>query len=130
MTDFITKVKDFEFTLSNEVIKDDKATVDVELKTYNFGSELESMFTDYFTKAMEMIFDDPTDEEIEKLLNDLAISHLGKLEKNYTTTVTIKLTEKDGTWVIDEFKDDDEFINGLLGNMLKVMDSLDEDSDF
>ena len=124
------KFRDFDFTLDNEKIKGEKATVDVTFTTYNFGSQLRNMLNAYLTKSFELIFEDPSEEELEKMFDELAAKHIENLEKNYTETVTISLTETDGTWVIDKLDENGDVVNALLGDMINSMDEFNENMDF
>lgn len=117
----------FEYTLSNEVIDGDHATVDVTIKTYNFGNAFSSFFTDYLTQAFALAFSDASDEDMDKLGATLLSGELDNLtEMNTEKTATIELSAIDDGWVIDEFEEDDEFYDALTGGMMSTIEALDE----
>lgn len=124
------KILDFDYTLDNEKIKDNKATVDVTFTTYNLGSALNSFMSDYMTQAFTLAFSDVSDEQFEKIALNIFKSNFESVEKNYTKTVTVSLTDKDGTWVIDEFDDEGDFFNAILGGMIESSKALEDAYNF
>lgn len=126
----IPKILEFEYEISNEKIEDDKATVDVKFTTYNIGSTLTSFMSEYVTQAMALAFSNASDEQIVSLGETLLKSKIDTMEKNYTDTVSVSLTQKDGTWIIDEFEEDGDFYNAFLGGAVDAVNDLEKAYDF
>lgn len=126
----IPKILDFDYELSNEKIEGDKATVDVTLTTYNLGNALTSFMSEYFSQALTLAFSGASDEQLEKVATTIFKSKVEDMEKNCTNTVTVSLTKKDNTWVIDEFDNDGEFYNAFLGGAIESWEDLEEAYDF
>lgn len=64
------KMLDFDYTLSNEIINDDKATVNVEVTTYALGKAMTSTMVKYIEEALPLVFSGASEEELEKIMND------------------------------------------------------------
>ncbi len=126
----IPKVLDFEYEIDNEKIDGDKATVDVTFKTYNLGSTLTSFMSEYMSQAMALAFSNALDEQIESLAETLLKSNVDTMEKNYTDTTSISLTQRDGTWIIDKFEENGDFYNAFLGGAVDAVNDLEEAYDF
>ena len=123
----MTKLLDFEYTLSNEQINEDKATVDVTFKTYELGKAMSSWITEYISQAFALAFGGASDEQLEKLAETILTDKIDDAEeKTFEKTVTVSLTDKDGAWVIDEFEEEGEFYNALTGGMIEAMNEIDE----
>lgn len=123
----LTKMQEFEYELSNEQINEDKATVDVKITTYPFGTAVTEAMTDYIGQAFALAFSDPSDEQLEKLFETVFTPKIEALsEKSYSQTVTIGLTSIDGVWKVDGIEEDSDFINALSGNLIKSMENLEE----
>lgn len=119
-----TKIYDFDYTLSDEKIDGDKATVKVTITTYALGTAIEDFMTEYFTQALTLSFSGASDEKIEKLSETLLTKHIEKAEKDYTGTADIHLTKKGDEWQIDEFDDDGEFINAITGGIVDSINNI------
>lgn len=121
--EFMSTIKEkllaFEYTLSNEKIDGDKATVDVSVKTYNFKVAFTNAVSDYFQKALSMIFSDVSDEEMNKLMENTLSEHLNDATFDYEKTAQINLTKTEDGWKIDDFEDNTEIINTLTGGMIE-----------
>ena len=116
---------DFQYTLSNEVIDGNKATVDVTVKTYNFGGAFTNFMSNYLTQVFALAFSDSSESKIDKLAANLLETELTDLtEKTYEETATITLTYTENGWVIDELEDDGEVMNVLTGGIVKSVSSM------
>lgn len=116
---------DFQYTLSNEVIDGNKATVDVTVKTYNFGGAFTNFMSNYLTQAFALAFGDSNESKIDKLAANLLETELTDLtEKTYEETATITLTSTENGWVIDELEDDGDVMNILTGGIVKSVSSM------
>lgn len=118
---------EFDYTLSNEQIKEDKATVDVTITTYNFGAAMTTFFSSYMTQAFALIFDDNAESKLDGIGANLLTAELDKLaEKNCEKTATISLTATDEGWVIDEIDDEGELMDALTGGMVSSMSAFED----
>ena len=121
---------EFEYTLSNEVIDNDKATVDVTIKTYNFGNAFSSFFSNYLTQAFAMAFNNASEEDMDKLGADLLSKELNNLtEMNTEKTATVHLSATEDGWIIDKLDEKDEFYDALTGGMVSTIETLNESFD-
>lgn len=122
---FMTKVLDYEYTITNEQIKDDKATVDVTFKTYNIGNAVTAWMSEYFTQAITLAFSGASDEQLEALAESIFVSKLDAVtEKNFEKTVTVTLSEVDGVWIIDEFEEDGDFYDAITGGTVEAVENI------
>lgn len=117
------KVADFDFKVSNEKIEGDKAHVDVEVKTYNFGSFFSDVFSDVVGSAFTMALaggDNFDETQIESVLLSSLNDNMDKLkEKSYTTTVPLYLTKTSDGWKVQEL--DDNFMDAVLGGLISTL---------
>jgi hypothetical protein len=121
---------EFEYTLSNEVIDGDHATVDVTIKTYNFGNAFSSFFSNYLTQAFAMAFSDASEDDIDKLGANLLSTELNNLtEMNTEKTATVHLSATEDGWIIDKLDEKDEFYDALTGGMVSTIETLNESFD-
>lgn len=120
-------IMEFDYTLSNERINEDKATVDVTITTYNLGVAMTTFFSSYMTQALALIFDDNAESKLDKIGANLLTAELDKLtEKNCEKTATISLTATDEGWEIDEIEDDGDFMDALTGGMVSSMSAFED----
>ena len=123
----LPKLLEFDYTVSNEQIKEDKATVDITVTTYNFGPAMTSFFGSYMTQAFALIFDDNAEAKLDKIGADLLTSEIDKLtEKNCEKTATITLTATEDGWVIDEIDDEGKVLDALTGGIVSSLQAIDE----
>lgn len=121
------KLLDFDYEVSNEQIKEEKATVDVKFTTYNIGNAFTLFTGDYMSQAFSMALSGASDEQLNTLAETLLSEKLKALtEKDYEQTATISLTQKDGEWVIDEIAEDSDFYNAMTGGLLKAIKSFNK----
>ena len=119
-SEFTDMMLSFDYTLANEQINGDTATVDVVIKTYDFGSMFKSVIGDYCTKAIGMAFSGASEEETEQVLVDLFSGRLAEMkegERDFEATATISLSKVDGEWKIDEIDDESDFLDCLTGGI-------------
>ena len=120
--EMLDKVLDFDYTIGEEKVSDDKATVDVTVKTYQFGDAFTKAFKSYFSKAMASGMTDTT--ELSDLMMECFSDELDKLkDKSYEKTVTFNLTNTDDGWTIDELSDAQ--VNALMGGIEDSMKTLE-----
>ncbi len=117
---------EFEYTLSNEVIEKGKATVDVTIKTYAFGSAISTFMSNYTSQVIPMAFSGASNEEMYELAAKLLSTELGNLgDPSFEKTVTVTLTEGEEGWIIDELDEEGEFYNALTGNLVNTIENME-----
>ncbi|WP_312653285.1 DUF4878 domain-containing protein [Aminipila sp.] len=121
-----TKFTSFEYKISNEIIKDDKATVDVTIKTYNLGDAFKSAISEYITEGISLAISGTSEEEINKLLEDKLSKKISEATFDYESTVPLSLTKTKDGWIIDEYSDDSEFLNALTGGIIDTSKDMAE----
>lgn len=125
---FKKKLLDFDYEVTDENIKDDKATVKVKLTTYAFGEAMTNLYTEMWENIWTLSA--MSDKESDTYIENIFSKQLGKLEeKSYSSTVKLKLTKGDDGWTVDKISSDGDFMNGLSGNLIKTIDSLDASSE-
>ena len=123
--DPFNKMLAFDYDLSNEQIKDDKATVDVTITTFDLSKPYENFMKKFFLAAFSMD-ENTSDEEMTEKMITLAADELKPLtEKTYTKTATIDLVKVDDQWKIAEIDDNEDLINALTGGLLDLMNATD-----
>lgn len=116
------KIRDFDFKVSNEKIEGDKAHVDVEIKTYNFGTFFKDVFSDFVGKALTMALSggDVSEAQFEAELAKVIDNNMNALkDKSFTTTVPLYLTKTSDGWKIEEL--DDSFVDAVMGGLLSAL---------
>ena len=126
LTNLSKKILDFDFKVTNEKIDGDKATVDVEVKTYNFGKFLTDVMGDYVGTAFSMALSGGqgvTAEQFEAELVKVMDEKLGNLkDKSFTTTVPISLKKTADGWKVQEL--DDNFVNAVMGGLMSTLSDI------
>lgn len=121
------KMLDFDYTLSNEIINDDKATVNVEVTTYALGKAMTSTMVKYIEEALPLVFSGASEEELEKIMNDIFEEELSELtDKTYSAKATINLVQQDGQWKVSEIDDEGEFMNALSGDLVNAIKEIND----
>ncbi|MBQ7703107.1 MAG: hypothetical protein IJT40_01900 [Firmicutes bacterium] len=112
----------FDYTLTNEVINGDEATVDLVFKTYNMGEILEQVLTDLIARAGVLQQGGMTADEFQEDMNNIVIGIyddiIKKAEKNLEISLTVGLTKVDGQWKVNDLKDSLDFMDGLTGGLI------------
>lgn len=118
----LEKLTGFESKVLNEEIKEDKATVEVEIKTYDIAKVFEELMSELLAKAMS----DPEimnadDEAIEKMMMDSLAAKLKELkEKTYVNTVKLELVKADDMWQIVDLGEESPFHAAISGGMFEM----------
>ncbi len=113
------KMLAFEYTLSNETIQENTATVDIAVKTYNVKDAFKAGIGEYFQQALSMIFSGVSDEEMEALAEELLSKHLSEATFDYEKNAVIHLSKIEGEWKVDDIKDNTDLTNALSGGLLE-----------
>lgn len=123
----INKIK---YTVSNEQINGDSATVDVHFTSYDFGTSFGETLMSYFGQALMMAFSGASEEDMEKKLYEIWLSDLKKLEQqglSKESDYTVRLNKKDGQWETDVINED--FVNAFMGDILSAFNKLSQSVD-
>lgn len=123
----LPKILDFDYELSNEQIKEDKATVDVKVTTYRIGDACTAFFSDYISQAFMLAFSDVSEEELESLATTILSGKLADLtEKNYEKTVTLALSKTDGKWMVDAIQPGDDTVDAITGGLVTAFSNMED----
>lgn len=114
---FAEKLTSFEYKISNEAIKDDKATVDVAIKTYDLGEAFTSAITEYMQEGFGLALSGASEEELSKMMQDKFTNALDNATFDYESTVKLHLSKTDKGWVVDKIGHNSEFANALTGGI-------------
>ena len=121
----LNKMMDFDYKLSNEQIKDDKATVDVTITTYDLAKPYKNLMEKLIAIALESD-EEMTDEEVTNKVMTLFGSEISKLkEKGFEKTATIDLVKVDDQWEISGLEGNKNLMNGLTGGLIDLMEETD-----
>ena len=112
----------FEYTLTNEVVDGDTATVDLVFRTYNMGEILEQVLTELIARASVLQQGGMTADQFQQDMNTIVIGIyediIKKAEKDLEIPLTVGLTRVDGQWKVNDLKDSLDFMNGLTGGLI------------
>ena len=124
----LKKILDFDYEITNEKIDGDKATVTVDVTTYPMGDTFSQIYADLMTQIWGLAFSDASDKEVQTVIDGIFTKHWDAMtEKSYKGTADLSLTKTEDGWKVDEIDDDGDFFNVLTGNMVKVIEALDEE---
>jgi DNA-binding protein YbaB len=116
------KLLDFDYEVLSEKVNGDKATVKVKIKTYAFGSAFSDFVSDYIEQAFALAMSGASDKKLDELATTLFSQKLEKLKKkNYSKTVSIKLTKDDGKWKINKLSETGDFMNAISGGLISTI---------
>ncbi|MCI8608099.1 MAG: DUF5105 domain-containing protein [Firmicutes bacterium] len=119
---------DFDYTIDNEKIDGDSATVDVTVKTYNLGEAFSDALKKYFEEALPMAFAGASQEELEEAATKAfaeAFEDAGE-EKSFEKTVTVSLTKGDDGWELPALDQDLDFADAMSGGTVNAVQDFAE----
>lgn len=125
-------VEESSFTISNEVINDNTASVDVTISAYDLGSVFKDFLDGAMAKAMEIVQEGKliTDEEITQLLlnyfNEI-VEETKNNGKTFQTTFTINYNlDENGTAWVPDLNDtlNQQISNAITGNLITTLNEL------
>lgn len=124
---FMEKLFDFDYTVGQETIDGDNATVEVSFKTYDFYAMLGNYIEKAFSKALELAFSGASEEEISALGTQLIEEELEALiGKDREATSTLNLVKTNGEWKVTQLDENSEFLDAMFGGLFSIVNSLDE----
>lgn len=125
MDEVFPKLSEFDYEVLEEKIDGEKATVDVKITTYNLGDTFTAFVGEYLAQALTLAFSDADEDAIAALGASLFKEKAADMEKTYTETVSIPLSQVDGAWVVDEIDEESPLINALTGGLIDALDTLE-----
>ncbi len=126
---FYELIGGYDYKIVDEVIDGDRADVDVEITTYDFGSMFMKFIQDYFVEALSLSYSGAGEEEIEAAATKVFTTSMEDMEKEgktFTEKVTVGLYKENGKWMVDEQQDADALTNAVAGGMIKALESLSQ----
>ena len=119
----VTKMLDFDYTLGDEHVEGDTASVDVSFDSYDIGSAFVQSFSSYLGGAVAMAASGASSEDITDGFYRQLSSDLDNLsDKTRTETTTITLTKTDGQWKVDTLSE--EAIDAVSGGLYSAVEQL------
>ena len=120
---FIKKVQDFDYEVKDEKVDGKKATVKVEIKTYDFGAAYKTTYDTVVADAKSGKITATTD--IKDYVYNLMFQNLNSVkDKSYKKTVTINCTKNDkGEWTTD-INNNVDFLDAMMGGMFTAIKSV------
>ena len=120
---FIKKVQDFDYEVKDEKVDGKKATVKVEIKTYDFGAAYKTTYDTVVADAKSGKITATTD--IKDYVYNLMFQNLNSVkDKSYKKTVTINCTKNDkGEWTTD-INSNVDFLDATMGGMFTAIKSV------
>lgn len=124
---FSEMLKKQTYTLDNEKIDGEKATVDVHMKTYDYTKSFGNAIADYFGQAISAAFSGADEETLNKMLYKIWTEKLVEDAENGLTKsfdYTVKLNKTDGKWVMEDLSKNEAFVDGFIGGLLSALEQL------
>lgn len=126
MNMFMEKLTDVDYTIENETIDEDTATVTVKITANNVGEKLAEGLQQAIVTALGLAFSETSEEEINAIVAETMISPVENCEKNYENTVEVKLVKsEDGAWLLVSDDENYDLANALTGGLMQFSDELD-----
>ena len=120
---FIKKVQDFDYEVKDEKVDGKKATVKVEIKTYDFGAAYKTTYDTVVSDAKSGKITATTD--VKDYVYNLMFQNLNSVkDKSCKKTVTINCTKNDkGEWTTD-INSNVDFLDAMMGGMFTAIKSV------
>ena len=120
---FIKKVQDFDYEVKDEKVDGKKATVKVEIKTYDFGAAYKTTYDTVVADAKSGKITATTD--VKDYVYNLMFQNLNSVkDKSYKKTVTINCTKNDkGEWTTD-INNNVDFLDAMMGGLFTAIKSV------
>ena len=120
---FIKKVQDFDYEVKDEKVDGKKATVKVEIKTYDFGAAYKTTYDTVVADAKSGKITATTD--VKDYVYNLMFQNLNSVkDKSYKKTVTINCTKNDkGEWTTD-INSNVDFLDAMMGGLFTAIKSV------
>lgn len=126
MNMFMEKLTDVDYTIENETIDEDTATVTVKITANNVGEKLAEGLQQAIVTALGLAFSETPEEEVNAIVAETMISPVENCEKTYENTVEVKLVKsEDGAWLLVSGDENYDLANALTGGLMQFSDELD-----
>lgn len=112
------KMMHFEHKAGKETIKDDQASVTVEIKQYDFSNSLKTGMENAEKKVQEFSKKDVSDAETEAAIATVLFESLQKTDTMKTTDVKVQLKKVNDAWMVSS---DNEQLQKLLSANLNLL---------
>lgn len=99
------KMMYFEHKEGNESIQDDQASVQVEIKQYDFSNSLKTGMEKAEKKVQELSKKDVSDADTEAAIATILFESLQKTDTMKTMTVTVQLKKEKDAWLVSSKND-------------------------
>ena len=131
LTKFVTMLFSYDFTVSDEKIDGDSATVAVDFTSYDMASVFKNALSEYFKQAFSLVFTNAlsgatsvSEQYAYILYDELSAQMENTANKTLAVQATVELKKTDGKWVIQELSDDAK--NGLTGGLYTYIDQVSQ----
>ena len=116
---FVKKIQDLDYEITDEDVKDDKATVTVKITTYDFGKAYQKTYEKVIADASSGAI--TAESDIESYVYETMFKNLNAVkDKDYTKEVKIScVKEDDGEWNTSIY-DNKEVQDALMGGMISA----------
>ena len=120
---FIKKVQDFDYEVKDEKVDGKKATVKVEIKTYDFGAAYKTTYDTVVADAKSGKITATTD--VKDYVYNLMFQNLNSVkDKSYKKTVTINCTKNDKGESTTDINGNVDFLDAMMGGMFTANKSV------
>lgn len=127
-TQLSAMLKKQTYTLDNEQIDGDTATVDVHYKTYDYVTPLQEALNDFLAQAIAAAFSGSADEEeLSNLMSKIYAEKLAGIAESDPVNdfdYTLHLNKVGGQWQLEDLSNNNEFIDGYLGGLVSAFNNL------
>lgn len=121
--EMIAKMLDFDYTLDNEKVDGNNATVDMVFMTYDFEAIIKDLIDKALSNAANLNFwsmdPDTIANNLKQFVSENYSDILKNAKKDKTMTVTVKLVKKGGKWMVKDLNKSDDFMYALSGGLSK-----------
>lgn len=130
-TKALDKMLDFDYTIKEEEINDNTATVTVDMKCYALGEAVEDAAQEMYEKVFDeygsRIFSgaDISEEELNNFLGSILLEKINALdEKTFEKTIQIDLLKEDNKWKVAALDENSEFYEAFGGGIFKALENV------
>lgn len=122
---------DFDYKIGKESISKDGETakVKVDITTYDMATVFNDYYLEYMERALEEFSGKAattmTDKALDRMSSEILKEKVEKAkEKTFHAETALTLTRKGDRWIVNDVKDNAQFLNAITGGMLSVMNEV------
>ena len=121
----IFKLFKFDYKIVDEHREGDKATVDIQVKTYDLESAFASFMDKFIPYALTSQYSQLSkDDKLMELIN-FADKEAAKVKtKDFTNSATLELVKADGQWKVTNVDENSDFIHAISGGLSDLVTEL------